>query len=435
MSAPAALLAALAQRRPGHALPRAFVIDPEIYEHELQTVWHESWLFAGCSTEAREPGDFFRFDLGDHSLLIVRDGEGALRALHNTCRHRGMPVCDAPAGHVKRWVCPYHQWSYSLDGRLLGCGGIEDELDRSNYGLIAAPIMEVGGLAYVWLGSGPPVDVAQAVSELGRTLGPQGLSHARIAHRIEYDVRANWKLVWENNRECWHCHVGHPEYIKANFDLAPDTASVRRLIAARAKEHARALAASSAGPSSELGRGVDTGSGAVEQAAPGLYPFPSPGRWWSANRTPLAPGFVTESLDGTPVAPLMGDYAEHDVGTLRIRTLPNFWCHASSDHAVLTRLGPSGPERTQITVRWLVSGDAVEGRHYDLDRLLPFWRRTSEQDWELCERNHAGVRNPAFVPGPYSRRREHNVLAFVEWYLERIRAEGGSQAHAPRPPR
>jgi Ring hydroxylating alpha subunit (catalytic domain) len=168
----------------------------------------------------------------------------------------------------------------------------------------------------------------------------------------------------------------------------------------------------------------------IEEAEPGLYRFPSAGRWWSANRTPLAPGFVTESMDGAPVAPPMGSYAGHDVGTLRVRTEPNFWCHASADHAVLTRLAPAGPELTRIRVQWLVDREAVEGRDYELERLLPFWRLTSEQDWNLCERNHAGVRNPAFIPGPYSRSREYNVIAFVEWYLGRV--AGGAPGASSR---
>ena len=155
-----------------------------------------------------------------------------------------------------------------------------------------------------------------------------------------------------------------------------------------------------------------------------LYCFPSPGRWWSANRTPLREGFVTESLDGRPVAPLMGDHTSYDVGTLRLRTVPNFWCHASADHAVLTRLLPAAPELTCIRVVWLVAESARAGRDYRVDRLLPFWQVTSEQDWDLCEGNHAGVRNPAFQPGPYSRRREYNVLAFVDWYLARMARPG-----------
>jgi Rieske 2Fe-2S family protein len=98
-----ALQSALAAHRPGHALPRAFALDPEIHERELDTIWRASWLFAGVSAQAREPGDFFCLELaaGD-SVILVRGEDGELRALHNTCRHRGMPVCAQDAGHGRR---------------------------------------------------------------------------------------------------------------------------------------------------------------------------------------------------------------------------------------------------------------------------------------------------------------------------------------------
>jgi Rieske 2Fe-2S family protein len=404
VSAPDALLAALARRRAGHGLPRPFAIDASIYAYELDAIWRTSWLFAGCAVQAPEPRAFFRFELGEDSVVIARDDAGVLHALHNTCRHRGMRICDAARGRAAHFVCPYHQWSYGLDGRLLGCGGMELDLDADEYGLRCAGVAEIGGLVFVWLGP-DPAPLGAAADELHRALSVQGLDRARVAHQIDYEVKANWKLIWENNRECWHCPVGHPQYVKANFDASRDTERARALAAARARDHARMLAA-------DLVASHET---------PGLYPFPTPGRWWSANRTPLAPGFVSESIDGRPVAPLMGGYAGYDAGTLRVRTVPNFWCHASADHAVLTRLAPAGPERTLVSVQWLVEADAVAGRDYELDRLLPFWKLTSEQDWELCERNQAGVRSPAFTPGPYSPAREYNVIAFVDWYLERIR--------------
>jgi Rieske 2Fe-2S family protein len=404
---PDSLVRALADHRPGHALPRPFATDREIIAFEERAIWRRSWLFAGCSVEARDPGDFFRVDVGDGSIVVVRGDDGTLHALHNTCRHRGMTICPDGSGHVRRWVCPYHQWSYALDGRLLGCGGMEDELDPDEYGLHRAAAAEIDGLVFVWLDDAPaPLD--RAAEELSRALAPQGLLRAKVAHAIDYEVAANWKLVWENNRECWHCTAGHPQYVKANFDAAPDTARTRALAATRAADHEPLLRAAGAAM-------ID------EHAGPGLYRFPSDERWWSANRTPAAPGYRTESLDGEPVAPLMGDYPGWDVGTLRIRSVPNFWCHASADHAVLTRLLPAGPELTRVRVQWLVDRDAVEGRDYELGRLLPFWQLTSEQDWSLCERNQAGIRNPAFTPGPYSRAREYNVLAFVDWYLSRIR--------------
>lgn len=408
-----ALEQALAGHRPGHALSREFHLDADIHAAEVERIWRRSWLFAGLSVEARAPGQFFNFELGDDSILIVRGEGGALHAVHNTCRHRGMRVCEVGAGHAKRWVCPYHQWSYALDGTLLGCGGMEAEVEASQYGLRQAPVVEVGGLVYVWPGLDEPEPFDQAGAALGAALEPQGLLRARIAHCVDYRVAANWKLVWENNRECWHCHVGHPQYVRANFDSVPDSARNRELALSRAADHARTLDVLAVMRDREHEQ-------PEEHNEPGLYSFPTPGRWWSANRTPLVPGFLTESLDGQPVAPLMGDYPGYDVGTLRLRTVPNFWSHASADHAVLTRLLPDGPEATLVRVYWVVDMDAVEERDYQLERLLPFWQLTSEQDWDLCERNHAGVRSPAYLPGPYSKAREYNVAAFVDWYLERV---------------
>ena len=395
--------------RSGFGLERRFFLDPELYAEEIAGIWRRCWLFAGPSCELREPGDFARFELEHDSVLVVRGPDGLLHALHNTCRHRGTRLCLEDSGRAERWVCPYHQWTYALDGRLLACGGMEHEVELVDYPLHRAAVEEVAGLVFVWLGADPE-PIEQAREWIEPRLLRHGLARGQVAHTLDYDVHANWKLVWENNRECWHCHVGHPQYVKANFDTARDDDRNRRLAAARAAEHERALRAP---------------RGYVDHAEPGLFEFPSPGRWWSANRTPLAPGFVTESLDGQPVGPLMGELESHDVGTLRVRTVPNFWSHVSSDHAVLTRLVPAGPELTRIRVQWLVHEDAEEGRDYEFDRLLPFWQLTSEQDWALCERNHAGVRSPAFTPGPYSRRREGNVIAFVEWYLSRLRAAAG----------
>ena len=218
-------------------------------------------------------------------------------------------------------------------------------------------------------------------------------------------MRANWKLVWENNRECWHCNVNHPQYVKANYDNAPiDDPALKREIEAQARATSARLEAALA----------------IDYQEAGLVRFPSPDGWWSINRTPLVPGWVSESMDGRPVAPVMGDYPSRDVGTLRMRTMPNFWNHSSCDHGVSTRLTPAGPQKTLVQVQWLVSEDAVEGRDYQLDALLPFWQLTSEQDWDLCEKNQVGVNSSAFTPGPYSTKHEYNVIRYTEWYLHEI---------------
>jgi glycine betaine monooxygenase A len=141
------------------------------------------------------------------------------------------------------------------------------------------------------------------------------------------------------------------------------------------------------------------------------------------NRTPLVDGYVSETMDGRQVALLMGNYPDADVGTLRIRELPNMWLHASCDHAVGTRLLPAGLERTTVRVTWLVHQDAAEGRDYRLDDILPFWQLTSEQDWELCERVQKGVGSTRYLPGQLSEYKEYNVDAFIQWYLHQFAAD------------
>ena len=125
-------------------------------------------------------------------------------------------------------------------------------------------------------------------------------------------------------------------------------------------------------------------------------------------------------MDGSRVAPLMGSYPDADVGVLRLRTLPNFWCHASCDHAVITRLGPAGPGSTRARVTWLVAASARPGRDYDLAALLPFWQLTSEQDWAICARQQLGISSPAYRPGPLSPAKEYNVIGFHAWYLRAL---------------
>ena len=155
-----------------------------------------------------------------------------------------------------------------------------------------------------------------------------------------------------------------------------------------------------------------------------VFPDADHNIWFSANRTPLAAGWVSESMDGKQVAPIMGDYSGPSVGTLRVRALPNFWNHSSCDHGVSTRLLPAGPQQTAVRVYWLVEEKAVEGRDYELSKLLPFWQLTSEQDWLICERQQKGVCSSAYTPGPYSTFKEYNVESFVRWYLKNVSREG-----------
>jgi Rieske 2Fe-2S family protein len=398
--------------RAGWSLPGAFYSDEAVYRADLERIWRRGWLFAGHACEITEPGDYFTLQVDADPLIVIRGEEGTIRGFHNVCRHRGSLICTEPAGHSKKLVCPYHQWTYGLDGNLVACRGMAEGFDKSEFPLKEIHLRELNGLIYLSLAGTPPdfEPASQLISSFAR---PQGFPRAKVAKAVDYLVKANWKLIWENNRECYHCNVNHPQYIKANFDHYNADDTTPRIqdqitAAVRRSEQRRAAA------------GL-----ATTHKQSGMTSFPDAANdiWYSANRTPLADGYVTESLDGQMIAPLMGDYKDSEVDTLRIRTLPNFWNHSSCDHGVSTRLLPAGPQLTSVRVSWLVDAAAVEGRDYELARLLPFWQLTSEQDWEICERQQRGINSSAYSPGPYSPHKEYNVDSFVRWYLKSLGAE------------
>ncbi|MGH2405657.1 MAG: aromatic ring-hydroxylating oxygenase subunit alpha [bacterium] len=392
--------------RQGYGFPRAFYHDPELYDAEIDAIWRRGWLFAVHSCEVPGAGDYAVFDVDTDSIVIVRREDGTVGAMHNVCRHRGSLVVTQPCGRSRAFVCPYHQWTYGLDGRLLAARHMPAALDTSALGLKAVWTQEMEGLIFVSLADQRP-DFDAAAALMAPMARPAGFRRARVAKALDYAIHANWKLLWENNRECYHCDASHPQYIKANFDRYEsddlDEHIARQIEEATSRSQAKWAA---------CGLAVTHGQG-------GLPVFPDKeGRiWYSANRTALVDGYVTESLDGRRLAPLMGDYADEDVGTLRLRTLPNFWSHGSCDYAVTTRLVPAGPRLTRARTTWLVHESAQEGRDYDLTHLMPFWQLTSEQDWEICERQQRGVDSRAYEPGPLSKAKEYNVESLHRWYF------------------
>jgi len=394
-----------ASYEPGLGLPGEFYSDATVYAAELDKVWRSGWLFAAHTCEIAEPGDYITFAVGPDPIVVMRGDDGQVRAFHNVCRHRGTLLCQEPAGRVGRAiVCPYHQWTYARDGSLLGCRGMHDEVNKSDLGLRNIAVEVVAGMIYVSLAANPP-DFAPARAVLS-SANPHAFDRTKVAQSVEYQVNANWKIVWENNRECYHCDANHPQYVKANFDTADaeqDTPENRQALS-------EALARWSAA-------GV-----AVTHARGGLALFPDVKNdvWCSASRTVQVGGYESESMDGRRVAPLMGTFTDPDVGVLRMRSLPNFWNHTSCDHAVTTRLLPGGQRMTRARVIWLVDRNAVEGRDYQLEKLMPFWQLTSEQDWHLCEMVQRGVDSAAYQPGPFSKLWEYNVQGFVDWYMKQM---------------
>jgi Rieske 2Fe-2S family protein len=218
----------IASRREGYALPRAFYFDSVLYGYELERIWRSGWVFAGFTCQVRQPGDFFTFTLDTASVIVVRDEAGQIRAFHNVCMHRGTLLYKEDSGNARAIVCPYHQWTYSLRGDLLSCYGMQDSIDKSNLGLQMLRVEICEGLIFVSFSmSPPPFETARQF--MATYAKPQGFEQAKVAKIIAYEIHANWKLVWENNRECYHCNVNHPQYIKSNFDIYENGHSSARI--------------------------------------------------------------------------------------------------------------------------------------------------------------------------------------------------------------
>ena len=395
----------LNNRIPGKSLPREFYVDPELFEEELSRVFHANWLFAGHSCEIPEPGDFFLLPVGAEELVVLRDKEGEIRAHFNVCRHRGSRIATEPRGRSRSLVCPYHQWVYGLDGCLVNARLMGEGFDANEYSLRSAAVRELAGLVFVCLSPDATTPDFDAFAEdIEPQLRPHGLEGAKVAVRHSYEVRANWKTLVENNRECYHCRVSHPEFCMSNYDLGlpGDTRNDEGFDTTLEREYERWRV---------------LGLAPRERSFPGGYPY-------RVSRLPLKEGFITESLDGDLVAPLMGDVTDPNTGSLRVITLPNFWAHANCDYAMTTRLLPATPEMTRVEVCFLVREDAVEGVDYDPERVAAVWKATCEQDWELCENNFAGIRSIAYEPGPFSEVTESSVESFLQWYLEELADDG-----------
>ena len=213
----------VAEHRPGGPLERDFYVASEVFEADLARIFHRHWIFAGYAFQVARPGDFFTYKVGTESVIVVRDRAGEIRAFHNVCRHRGSRICKTEQGNAHRLVCPYHRWTYELDGALVLDTSKEFGVDRAGYSLRPVAIENAAGLLFISLANVAARLLAGARHHPAQDEAAR-LERAKIAHQIDYVVKANWKLVFENNRECYHCPPNHKEYNSAAYDVQRDMA-------------------------------------------------------------------------------------------------------------------------------------------------------------------------------------------------------------------
>ena len=206
--------------RPRPTLAGTDYTTQAVFDQERERIWFDGWVCVGRSSEIVAPGDYIVRDIVGESIVVNRDLAGRPRAFYNVCAHRGTQLVDpAPdCGHVNKvFKCPYHAWSYDLEGRFVGTPNVheDEQFERGDHPLHAIAADEYGGFVFVSLAAEPqPLVVSLKASvETITDFERYRMDELRLGARIVYEVKANWKTVVENYNECLHCPTVHPELV------------------------------------------------------------------------------------------------------------------------------------------------------------------------------------------------------------------------------
>jgi phenylpropionate dioxygenase-like ring-hydroxylating dioxygenase large terminal subunit len=377
----------------GFSLEQAFYTNEKVFATEWKSIFKKHWLFAGSTAQIPKAGDYFLYQLQNDSIIIIRGSNGEVYAHYNTCRHRGSVICQHEKGNAPKLICPYHQWVYDKDGTLLNARMMPDDFCKEEYNLHSVHVKVVEGLIFISLAEEAP-DFSDIEKSIAPYLKPYKINNAKAAAIKNYTLTANWKLVAENFRECYHCGGAHPEYcsavIGANLREDTDTLTIEKQKLWNANRLETKLV--------EVTEGTTT----------------------YAIRYPLRPGIESYSVDGKKVSIPMGLHTNHDAGVVGLVNYPNFWMDAVSDYIWTMRVTPVNASATDVEFCWLVDEKAEAGKDYSLERLIAFWEITGDQDGKLCENNFKGIQSDAYQSGPYAPV-EDQVVNFVDWCVQQLR--------------
>jgi len=328
------------------------------------------WNCVGRASRLARPGDYLLATIAGESLIVVRDREGALRAHFNVCRHRGTRICLEESGRFKESIqCPYHAWTYGLDGRLVAAPHMQEAegFDKGEHGLHAASLAEWEGFLFVNIAPDPQPFDGQWAPMRGR-LQRFGLPALAVGHRVEYDVRANWKLVFENYSECLHCPTIHPKLAT----VLPYQSGAN-----------------------DLTEGPFLG-GYMEIKAPNQ----------SATMSGRACGLAISS--DTP--------ADDRHRAYYYTLMPNLLLSIHPDYVNYYLVHPLAVDRTRVESEWLFHPETLADPASNIRDAIEFWDLTNRQDWEIVARSQLGIASRRYTPGPFSPR-ESIPAAWDRQYL------------------
>jgi len=350
-------------------LPFSWYSEPDVLRLEQERIFRGAWQYAGHTGELPEPGTYTTARAGRTPVLLTRARDGELRAFLNICRHRGFAVADG-SGKRETIQCPYHAWTYSTDGRLIGAPHMQDVdgFDKRDYPLHSAGLAEWEGFVFVNIAD-DPIPFERAFAPMLRRLERFHLAELVVGHSVEYDVHANWKLVFQNYSECLHCPMIHPEL----STVLPYQSGANDLIE---------------GPF--LG-------GFMEITAPN----------------------ESATLSGRACGRIVSDELSSDDRhrAFYYTLMPNLMLSIHPDYVNYYLLTPVSVDRTLVESEWLFHPSNTDNPDFNPTDAISFWDVTNKQDWDIVERSQLGIASRRYEPGPYSAR-ESIPAAWDRAYLE-----------------
>ena len=353
------------------SLPTSYYLSQEVFDREKEKIFCRDWFCAGREEQLPNPGDFLVLDVVGESILVVRTKDGDLKAHYNVCRHRGAQLCAADTSQTHEPVtvqlkggvlgtagirCPYHQWTYALDGRLLNAPHFTegDGFSKSDFSLYPVDLETWGGFFFLNLSPQPGKDRVTLQQQLGEAttrVQRYPLRDLRAAATIRYDVQANWKTILENYNECYHCGGVHPE-------LCEVVPAFRQ----------------------QGGAALDWDRGIPHRADANTFTFSG-----TTSRAPF-PG-------------LNDDEKVRHKGEL---IYPNFMLSLAADHVAAFLLWPKSPQETSITCIFLFHPSEISKPDFSSNDAVEFWDLVNRQDWEICKRVQRGMNSRVHQFGYYS---------------------------------
>ena len=401
------LIKLISDQKENFPLDQQFYTDPSIYDIDLETFFYNQWIFVGHESQIKNTGDYFLFEIGNESIIIIRDKNSNINCFYNVCRHRGSHICIEKEGKTKKLVCPYHAWAYDLEGNLISARMMDEKFIKKDWNLNKCSSKVYEGLIFINLSENPD-DFNKFINPVKDFIELHGLSKSKIAFKKTYPTSGNWKLTLDNFHECYHCLPAHPEYCQVH-----------------SKEYIQAYGAgNNTGPESiEFSNQLKKWNKKTENLGYLTGEFSDEGFsnfFRSAERTPFDGDRLSETKDGKPGSILMGKFKEFDGGYTTVGTSPFNSLIMSNDFATTFTFIPRGPMETDVEIMWLVHEDAIEGKDYDLNNLIWMWDQTTIADKKIIENNQKGVMSKKYIPGPLSKM-ELGLKKLKKWYLKHLK--------------